>query len=195
MGVAVGGCGALRGRRRREAGAVAAALLGWVIVGMLGLPCGGRAEEPSGSPTVDAVLGIISFSHWPTMRASLVMCMVGSPEHADQFTGSPILVSGIRIRPRRMFLLDDRLGLDCDIVLEGRISLPDRQEINRRLEGRPALTIGEPAPGCSEATMFCLRERAGGVSVTTNIDMVARSGLRVSPRVLMLGRTPAANGT
>lgn len=179
-------------------------LLAWIGLGCLQWERVAAASEASVQPTVAAVLGIVSFSHWPVPHSSLTMCVVGASLQGETLLGAAVdtgvlqagglETGGVPIRPRRVAVGDERIGTGCDVVFEGSLTLAERQAVNRRLEGRAALTIGDAVPGCSEATMFCLRDRGAGVSFTTNLDMVARSGLRLNPRVLMLGRAPRGAG-
>ena len=54
--------------------------------------------------------------------------------------------------------------------------------------GQPLLTISEVAADCATGGMFCLDITPQGVSFELNLDSMARSGVRVNPRVLGLAR-------
>ena len=56
------------------------------------------------------------------------------------------------------------------------------------LQGQPLLSISERQELCQTDCMFCLDVRDAGVGFETNLDAVARSGVRVNPRVLQLAR-------
>ena len=54
--------------------------------------------------------------------------------------------------------------------------------------GRPVLMIGEGQEFCTDGGMFCLQPAASELGFAVNLDAVARSGLRVNPRVLRMAR-------
>ena len=54
------------------------------------------------------------------------------------------------------------------------------------------LTISERSALCRIGAMFCLRRQGEGPGFEVNLDSVARSSLRISPKVLQLARTKAA---
>lgn len=175
-----------QGRGLRPLPATAYALVSFLL-GPAGFAIPAHAQTPSIAPTVAA---IISFTRWPTPPDSITLCVVGPAEDADALFGAPLSAGGVAIHSRRVDLASDRLG-DCNAVYAGRLALAERQLLNRKLEGLAVLTVGEASPDCTELTMFCLRRDGGAVTFSTNIDMIARGGVRINPRVLQLGRRPA----
>lgn len=152
---------------------------------------GSAAAQDDPAPAVRQVaLDIMSFTRWPEPRAELRLCVVGQPEYADAFFRSEMQVGGVAVRPQRIGAGDDRLGTACDAVYQGPMTLPERESLGRSVAGHAVLTMGEAVPGCIEATMFCLQVRGATVTFASNLDAIARSGVKLNPRVLLLGRRP-----
>ena len=53
------------------------------------------------------------------------------------------------------------------------------------------LTISERSALCRIGAMFCLNHQGEGPGFEVNLDSIARSGLRISPKVLQLARSKA----
>jgi hypothetical protein len=137
-----------------------------------------------------AVLGIISYTRWPKKLAAQRLCVVGQPSHAGAFSAGPTQIGGVPLIVNRRALPADHIGDDCDTVYAGALSATETDALHRQLAGHPVLTIAENDQSCSGASMFCLDTAAdgGGVFFAVNLDSVARSGVLVNPRVLLLGR-------
>ena len=86
---------------------------------------------------------------------------------------------------------DNRLGDECDVVYSGDITESERVILRNDLAGHPVLTISEHDPSCSDSNAFCLVVHGTVVSFSVNLDSIARSGVRVDPHVLLLGRQPS----
>lgn len=132
-------------------------------------------------------MGIIGYTRWPVEPPELRLCVVGPADFADdlltgatQPSGRPVLAG--RIGP------EGSLGRDCDVVYLGRIGEAERRQVFAQLAGHPVLSIGEQDDSCTVGSMFCLQVRGTEVSFQINLDSVARSGVRVNPKVLQLGR-------
>jgi hypothetical protein len=133
------------------------------------------------------VLGIISYTRWPVEPPQLRLCVIGPADHADDLLTGAIQASG---RPVRAVRLGPSAspGGNCDIIYLGRLGDAGRQQLFTRLTGRAVLSISEQDESCTVGSMFCLRVRGTQVSFQINLDSVARSGVRVNPKVLQLGR-------
>jgi hypothetical protein len=150
----------------------------------------GRAQDPprdSAAAVQQVVMGIISYTRWPVEPPQLRLCVIGPTDYADdlvanaaQPTGRP--VRGIRLGP------GESPGASCDIAYLGRLDEAERRQILGQLAGHPVLSISERDESCTVGSMFCLQVRGAQVSFQINLDSVARSGVRVSPKVLQLGR-------
>ncbi len=137
-----------------------------------------------------AVLGIISYTRWPRQVAAQRLCVVGQPGYAGALFGKPMQTGGTPVLVTRNALATDQIGEDCDTVYAGALSGPEAAALHRQIAGHPVLTITESDPSCSGTFMFCLDTSGAGGKVffAVNLDSVARSGVLVNPRVLLLGR-------
>lgn len=135
------------------------------------------------------VLGIISFTRWPTTPVRLHLCVTGRPDYAGGLTDT--LQAGSTVLDVQRVRSDDpSLGLACDVVYLGTLSNDARARVRAALAGHPVLTIAEHDPSCTAGGMFCLDVDGDRVSFDINLDAVARSGVRVHPNVLNLARRP-----
>lgn len=135
------------------------------------------------------VLGIISFTHWPTPPVRLRLCVTGRPNYAHglvdtlQAGTTPLDVQRIRFD-------DPAIGAACDVVYSGFLNDDERQQVRAAVAGHPVLTISERNASCTTGSMFCLNVDDEPITFDINLDAVARSGVRVQPNVLKLARRP-----
>lgn len=134
------------------------------------------------------VLGILGHTRWPTAAQTVRLCVVGPTEYADELLKGGELLGERRVEVRRMRLDDAQLLSQCDSVYAGLLSDEAWRQLRGRLQSQPLLSISERQELCRIGCMFCLDVREDGVSFETNLDSVARSGVRVNPRVLKLAR-------
>jgi hypothetical protein len=155
------------------------------------------AEVPSDDTATgvrQAVLGIMSYTKWPGSPTKVRLCVVGQPGFAEALLDSPMQFGATQVEVDRRAVEGGGLGDRCDAVYAGAMEAPERDALHRQLVGHAVLTMTEDDPHCSGQTMFCLDiaqtgARAGSpVGFSVNLDSVARSGVAVSPRVLLLGR-------
>jgi hypothetical protein len=139
------------------------------------------------------VMDIISFTRWPGPPPALRLCVIGQAEFAGPLFAPDVRVGPVPVTSRRRAAGDSDLGAQCDVVYEGPLPANERTEVIRNITGYPVLTIGESAPGCVETTMFCLKAGGAQVPFSTNLDAISRSGVRLNPRVLLLGRRESAS--
>ncbi|WP_246183871.1 YfiR family protein [Pandoraea anhela] len=167
----------------------------------------GGAAPPSSSPSSaspsaaareahvrQVVLGIVSFTRWPTPPAKVRLCVVGNtdyardllaPQPAGQPSGNAPLVDA-----QRLSVTEPDIGSLCDALYLGAVSDTERRQLLASLAGHPVLTISERNDSCTLGAMFCLNVDADRVTFDINLDTVARSGVRVHPNVLKLARKP-----
>ncbi|MBJ9963797.1 YfiR family protein [Burkholderia seminalis] len=147
------------------------------------------AHSSHDSAVRQVVLGIVSFTRWPTTPVRLHLCVTGRPDYArgltDTLEAGSTLVDVQRVRPD-----DPALGIACDIVYLGTLSNDERARVRTAVAGHPVLTISEHDSSCTAGGMFCLSVDGDRVSFDINLDAVARSGVRVHPNVLNLARRP-----
>ncbi|EMN1926786.1 YfiR family protein [Burkholderia ambifaria] len=135
------------------------------------------------------VLGIVSFTRWPSTPVRLHLCVTGRPDYAAGLTDT--LQAGSTVLDVQRVRFDDpALGLACDVVYLGTLGDDQRARVRAALAGRPVLTIAEHDESCTAGAMFCLTVDGERVTFDINLDAVARSGLRVHPNVLNLARRP-----
>ncbi|HGL6718962.1 YfiR family protein [Burkholderia contaminans] len=137
------------------------------------------------------VLGIISFTRWPTTPVRLHLCVTGRPDYARGLTDT-LQAGSTLLDVQRVRFDDPALGMACDIVYLGNLSEEERARVRAAVAGHPVLTISEHDPSCTAGGMFCLNVDGDRVSFDINLDAVARSGVRVHPNVLNLARRPGA---
>lgn len=171
------------------------------------------AQTPAGSPAVpvnatasassgardanvrQVVLGIISFTRWPTPPAKVRLCVAGSTDYARDLLAGPQSARSATTQPveaQRISGTEPAIGSLCDALYLGAMGDTERRQIMTNLAGHPVLTISERNDSCTAGTMFCLNVDADRVTFDINLDTVARSGVRVHPNVLKLARKPGA---
>ncbi|MBP0609242.1 MULTISPECIES: YfiR family protein [Burkholderia] len=151
----------------------------------------GPAFSSHDSAVRQVVLGIISFTRWPTTPVRLHLCVTGRPDYAGGLTDT--LQAGSTVLDVQRVRFDDpALGVACDVVYLGALGNDERARVRAVLSGRPVLTIAEHDMSCTAGAMFCVTVEGERVTFDINLDAVARSGVRVHPNVLNLARRPVA---
>jgi hypothetical protein len=179
-------------RRTALPAAIAVAAAAALIV-----PAGVAAQDkpPTNNELSGVVVwGIVSYTRWPLENGPMKFCLLGESAHA-----AVIRRAAETLQFRRAVVLRETLPTveaveGCDVAYFG--FLPEQQTtlLLRALVGLPVLTIGEGAAFCSAGGMFCLLPDAGAAAANddvlfaTNLDVISRSSLRVTPRVLRLSR-------
>lgn len=146
------------------------------------------ATDERSQGVAQAVFGIVSYTRWPADPSSIRLCVVGPTEYADEVLKGAQLAGDRKVVVRRMRLDDPDLATSCDGIYVGAIPDGAWKQLASRFTGQPVLSISEQPEPCSIGGMFCLSVRPGNVSFEVNLDSVARSGVRVNPRVLQLAR-------
>ncbi|RQS59872.1 YfiR family protein [Burkholderia sp. Bp8963] len=147
------------------------------------------AISPRDAAVRQVVLGIISFTHWPTSRARVHLCVTGRPDYAQGLSDT-LQAGSTPLDVQHVGVDDPALGAACEVVYLGNLSDDERKLVRAAVAGHPVLTIAEHDPPCTAGSMFCLNVDAERVSFDINLDAVARSGVRVHPNVLNLARRP-----
>ena len=131
--------------------------------------------------------GIVSYARWPDGSATTarVMCLVGSPRLTERM--APDVPGPGSVVVRRLTAEAVTARTDCDILFLGRMPVADRRQLIAWVRGRPILTITDDDAACIYGAMFCLSNRAAGLSFSVNLDAVGRGPLRIDPRVLRIG--------
>ncbi len=136
------------------------------------------------------VLGIISFTRWPTSPAKVRLCVSGNTDYAGDLLAGPLPSTGLPVEAQRVSVDEPAIGALCDALYLGAVSDTERRQLLANIAGHPLLTISERNDSCTLGMMFCLNVDADRVTFDINLDTVARSGVRVHPNVLKLARKP-----
>lgn len=147
----------------------------------------GTNGDPAAAATARLVGGIIEYSRWPTVRNPVRLCVIG-PARLDGQLGALRLSGGRGIERRDVDAAAMESADRCDVLYMGQIGLVAMTRWVARVRGGAVLTIAEQDAACRSEAMFCLIPEARSLSFQLNIDAVARSGLRVDPRVLRLAK-------
>ncbi|RAR52254.1 uncharacterized protein DUF4154 [Paraburkholderia unamae] len=147
------------------------------------------AIAPRDAAVRQVVLGIISFTRWPTPPAHLRLCVTGRPDYAQGLVDT-LHAGSTPLEVQHVQFDDSTLGATCQVVYLGDLSDTERQQVGVAVAGHPVLTIAEHDPSCTAGSMFCLNVDGERVTFDINLDAVARSGVRVHPNVLNLARRP-----
>lgn len=147
------------------------------------------AMSPLDAAVRQVVLGIVSFTRWPTTPVTLHLCVTGRPDYAHGLIDT-LQAGSTQLDVERVRFDDASLGMACDVVYLGILSGDERTRVSAAVAGHPVLTISEHDPACTAGSMFCLNVDGERVTFDVNLDAVARSGVRVHPNVLNLARRP-----
>ncbi|GEM_PF-469448 len=137
------------------------------------------------------VLGIVGYTRWPGDPQPVRLCVVGPTEYADELLQGAEPSHSRRIEVRRLRWDDAALPASCDGIYAGRLDDEEWRRLAERIGPQAVLSIGERRELCRIGCMFCLDVRPEGVGFESNPEAVARSGVRVNPRVLQLSRRKA----
>jgi len=132
------------------------------------------------------VSGIISFTHWPGLTRAPQLCVFSSAQHLSlpQNTASNAALFKVVYLTSQSELTTQ----DCDAVYFGEQTPQQQLEIAKQFSGKPVLTLAENNTDCTIGAAFCLIFNADHTLFSVNLDSLARSGVRVSPDVLLLSR-------
>mgnify|MGYP005845026463 CR=1 FL=1 len=167
-----------------------------VAVAAVAMTVAGASEPLSPAPAgvTAAVAGIVSYTRWPAESPTIRLCTLGRGVAVDALLAADGLGAAPRPLAARPAGREVNLAGECDVVYVGHLGAAAIRDVLKPLAGHPVLLIGEGADFCSDGGMFCLLPGAGAVRFNVNLDAVARSGLRVNPLVLRLGRGTALAG-
>ena len=159
---------------------------------LLSTPCLAQSEvllnqvDQRAKNVAQVVLGILSYARWPIEPAYLQLCVVGPTEYADDLLKGATQASGRALQVRRVLVTDPLLIKHCNALYLGKLSAEDRRSVFDQLSGQAVLSISEQVDSCSVGSLFCLKVGDENVSFEVTLDSVARSGVRIHPRVLQL---------
>jgi len=171
------------------------ALAGAVAADDSAAPGSGAASDAGRSTVATVVAGIVSYTRWPGEPRAVRLCTVGKGRGVDDLLdagdpGSAQLDVPVRAHAAVATALDE-----CDAIYVGALPGDAARRLVKAAIGRPVLLIGEGAEFCTDGGMFCLQRAAPGAGFAVNLDALARSGLKVNPRVLRIARQPTVGGS
>lgn len=159
-----------------------------VLLGLrLGAPLGAaEAPVPERPGVATLTLGLLEFTRWPQPPDLLCVSAGGLQAQALAMAlAQHPLASRLSLRE---VAVDSELPSACDAMLfEGWSEAQQAQQLREHAQ-RPVLTLGLGAAFCSLGGAVCFGQGAAQPAFEINTDALARSGLRVNPRVLLLAR-------
>ncbi|KGK42693.1 hypothetical protein LH51_05200 [Nitrincola sp. A-D6] len=143
-------------------------------------------EQGVGQQVSYIVLGIISYSRWPENLAPAKACIVGTARYEQALLNQNINRNSYTWHS---YPEGDYWDLSsCDILYIGSLPSSEQYSLLSEISSKPVLSIVEDSPRCDGGSLICLNLIEKGVSFQVNLDAVARSGIRIHPQVLKLGR-------
>lgn len=132
------------------------------------------------------VSGIISFTHWNGLNTPPELCVFTSAHHLSL----PEKSASVTATFTTVYLtgVGDLAKHRCDAIYFGDETPQQQVDLIRQFKGRGVLTFAENNAECTLGAAFCLIFQPGHTHFAVNLDSLARSGVRVSPDVLLLSR-------
>ncbi|APW40027.1 hypothetical protein RD110_24835 [Rhodoferax koreense] len=145
----------------------------------------------------DTVRGILSYARWPDESHVLRLCITGQGAHGESLLTQGIAPLNQRAVTTLRVPVDADVVAQCDALYVGELDEGSWRNLFAHISGKPVLTVCERSPICMIGGMFCLdvNTTASTVPFEVNLDSVARSGVRVNPQVLRLGRRAVKNSS
>lgn len=181
---AIGGRGASWAKKR----VAAFLLLVFMAPAFTGLAASSANVTRRMVAVAEVVTGILGYARWPAASESMQLCVVGPTEYADVLLQSGNAASRWKDEVLRVAIDDPQITSDCHALYVGVVDDDERQRLFSRLQGFSVLSISERDDSCAIGSMFCLKIRDESVAFDVNLDAVARSGIKIHPHVLNLGR-------
>ena len=179
--------------------------IGWYALGVLLWlwACGAAAQAPQTAVAAQVaapasvkqtVWGILGYARWPGHPPTIQLCLVGETPYGAVLQLDEFLPDGRQVLARRVALEGHASLEGCHALYAGRLRAGQWQRLMAsRPPGQPLLTLSEDPAYCQQGGMFCLDMSRPQVGFELSLDSLARSGVRVNPRVLGLSRYKEAN--
>lgn len=163
-----------------------------VLLALCSTGAGAQTPAAQGAPVASltqTVWGILGYARWPGQPEALQLCLVGETPYAAALQAGTKLPDGRTVQVKRIALEGSAPLQDCHAVYAGRLHGGQWQQLMAAWpKSQPLLTLSEDAGACQLGGMFCLDVSKTPVSFELSLDSMARSGVRVNPRVLSLAR-------
>jgi len=144
-------------------------------------------QEPDTVAVTRTVAGILRYARWPNSPASFNLCITGQARYASLLLQesqlAPDWSSSVMAASNTQQLIST-----CQALYLGELDSATESRLFAQIQDQPILTISEDNPSCTLGSMFCLQTDNGSTSFQINLDSVARSGVRIHPQVLLLGK-------
>jgi hypothetical protein len=179
------------GRCHRRRGGLAAVMtvvaMSWLGHAAAEDPAAKAAAETS-TAIAQMILGIVSYARWPVSSEIRRVCLAGDRTET-RVVGERLTAAGGRsVTVHWMGSESEQWSESCDVAYLGYLPAARKKAMLAQMLGRPVLTIGSDDPLCAAGSMFCLDVAGDDVSLQVNLDSIARSGIRVNPKVLQLAQ-------
>jgi len=153
------------------------------------------AAEQAARPAADAsvaiarmILGIVGYARWPVGVDSHRVCLA-SDRLEMRAVGDQLLALGVRAVSVQWLGSDSgQWAANCDVAYLDNMPDGRRKTVLGQTLGRPILTISGGDPLCASGSLFCLELAGDEIVLQANLDSIARSGIRINPRVLQLAQ-------
>lgn len=147
------------------------------------------APSPSADTTANRIVsGIISFTHWPGKTGLPRLCVFSSAKHIAFSADAAAMTPARSFNVTYITDWKNRPNVQCDAIYFGRETPRQQSAILATTAGKPTLSIAENNPECTLGAVFCLLVNQTPPAFSVNLDSLSRSGVRVSPDVLLLSR-------
>lgn len=133
------------------------------------------------------VSGIVSYTRWPALSGQPKLCIYATSRYAQALSREDGH-SELPYTPAIVRNDQEALAAMCDAIYFGTESPAQQLDLISQYQGRALLLISEQNPECVIGSAFCLIIEDDRVRFSVNLDALSRSGVRVSPDVLMLAR-------
>ena len=137
--------------------------------------------------TAHLVQSILEYTRWPQQPDPIRVCVVGRSRFGSDYP-FPTLGNGVAIVQRNVTQANASAMAACDVLYLGDVALKRARQWTAAVRGAAVVTIAERDPQCIGESMFCLVYRQQTVSFRINTDAIARSNVRIDPRVLRISR-------
>lgn len=150
-------------------------------------------HEATEASVVQTVWGILGYSRWPDHPGNLQLCIIGDTAYADALMHTPATTTGRHVDVRRIEHIGPGAAQGCHAIYAGAMPQKQWQQwIAQRPSEAGLLTINEKHDACPQDSIFCLDLSQKSVGFELNLDAMARSGVKVSPRVFGLSKRKEA---
>ena len=153
---------------------------------LTGLPLYAQSMTEEAKSVRSIVSGIVSYTRWPALSGPPTLCIFSSSRFSSVLTDT---TSGtLPYLPVIVHTEQEILVSRCDGFYFGNESPTYQVEIKNKYPTKALLLIAEQNTECVIGSAFCLIINDDEVRFSVNMDSLSRSGVRVSPDVLMLAR-------